>query len=61
MKRRYATDKRSGKSYFAEMFSWRDEQAPGLAHQMPEVMAVWEPMTPLLDGMELAAIEAVRV
>ena len=55
-----ATDKRSGKSYFVEMFSWRDEEAPGIAHQLPEVMAVWEPMTPLLDGLELAAIEPVR-
>jgi len=54
-----ATDKRSGKSYFVEMFSWRDGQAPNLAHQMPEVMAIWEPMTPLLEGMELAVIEPV--
>src|SRR5436190_13280536 len=54
-----ATDKRSGKSYFVEMFSWRDDQAAGIAHQTPEVMAVWEPMTPLLEGLELAAIEPV--
>ena len=52
-----ATDKRSGKSYFVEMFSWRDAQAPNIAHQTPEVMAVWEPMTPLLEGMELAILE----
>lgn len=52
-----ATDKRSGKKYFVEMFSWRDEQAPNIAHQLPEVMAIWEPMTPLLDGLELAVIE----
>ena len=54
-----ATDKRSGKSYFVEMFSWRDEQAPNVAHQLPEVMAIWEPMTPLLEGLELAVIEPV--
>jgi quinol monooxygenase YgiN len=52
-----ATDKRSGKQYFVEMFSWRDEQAPNIAHQLPEVMAIWEPMTPLLEGLELAVLE----
>ena len=52
-----ATDKRSGKKYFVEMFSWRDPQAPNIAHQLPEVMAIWEPMTPLLENLELAVIE----
>jgi hypothetical protein len=54
-----AADKRSGKQYFVEMFSWRDAQAPNVAHQMPEVIAIWEPMTPLLEGLELAALERV--
>lgn len=52
-----ATNKRSGEVFFVETFSWRDADAPELAHQMPEVMAVWEPMTPLLDNLELAVIE----
>lgn len=54
-----ATDKRSGEKFFIETFSWRDEAAPEAAHQMPEVMAVWEPMTPLLAGMQLAVVEEV--
>jgi hypothetical protein len=54
-----ATDKRSGEAYFIETFSWRDEDAPNLAHQMPEVMAVWEPMTPILEKLELAVVEQV--
>lgn len=54
-----ATDKRSGEQFFIEMFSWRDAEAPNLAHQMPEVMAVWEPMTPLLENLQLAVIEQV--
>jgi quinol monooxygenase YgiN len=54
-----AHDKRSGADYFIEIFSWRDEQAAGLAHQTPEVMAVWEPMGPIMEGMEIAAIEPV--
>ncbi len=54
-----ATNKRSGETFFVEMFSWRDDQAAGIAHQSPEVMAVWEPMTPMLESLELAVIEPV--
>ena len=54
-----AADKRSGEKFFIETFSWRDEDAPEAAHQMPEVMAVWEPMTPLLAGMQLAMVEQI--
>src|SRR6185295_9074869 len=52
-----ATDKRSGQVYFIEIFSWRDQKAPDIAHQTPEVMAVWETMGPVLEGLELAALE----
>jgi hypothetical protein len=55
-----ATNKRTGEKFFVETFSWRDDEAPHLAHQMPEVMAVWEPMTPILENLELAVIEQVR-
>src|SRR3954447_25025115 len=51
-----ATNKRTGQEYYIEIFSRRDEAASGLAHQTPEVMAVWEPMGPLLESMEIAAI-----
>jgi len=54
-----ATNKRSGETFFVELFSWRDDQAAGIAHQTPEVMAVWEPMTPILESLELAVIEPV--
>ncbi len=54
-----ATDKRTGEKYFIETFAWRDQDAPNLAHQMPEVMAVWEPMTPILEKLELAVVEQV--
>ena len=49
---------RTGEGFFIEMFSWRDEKAAGLAHQTPEVMAVWEPMTPLLESLEISALDA---
>jgi len=54
-----ATDKKSGRMYFVESFSWRDEEASNAAHATPEVMAVWDAMGPLLEGMELAIIELV--
>jgi hypothetical protein len=59
-----ATDKRSGKLYFIEVFSWTNAEAPGLAHQLPEVMKIWEPMGPMIEGgpsPELAFVEPVRV
>ena len=52
-----ATDKKSGRIYFVESFSWRDEEASNAAHGVPEVKAVWDAMGPLLEGMELAIIE----
>lgn len=54
-----ATDKESGRVSFVEIFSWRDEQASALAHQTPAVMAIWEPMGPLMESMELAIIVPV--
>ena len=54
-----ATDKRSGATYFVETFQWKDEEAPGIAHQTPEVMAIWEPMGPVMEELRLAQIEPI--
>lgn len=43
--------------YFMESFQWRDEKASDIAHQTPEVMAVWETMGPHLEGMTLTTLE----
>jgi hypothetical protein len=45
-----AHDKRSGNTYFIEIFAWRDENASSVAHQTPEVMAVWEPMGSIMES-----------
>jgi len=45
--------------YFIELFYWRDEKASDLAHQTPEVMAVWETMGPHMEGMTLTSLEPV--
>jgi hypothetical protein len=39
------------------MFEWVDERASDVAHELPEVMAVWETMGPLLAGMNLTRLE----
>jgi hypothetical protein len=46
-----------GGSVYVETFEWIDDKAAGIAHQTPEVMAVWEPMGPILEGMELIALK----
>jgi quinol monooxygenase YgiN len=57
-----ATDKRGhgGGSYFVELMQWRDEEASGLAHQTPEVMAVWEPMDAALEQLQITTLEPLE-
>ena len=45
------TDK-SGATFFTEIFAWRDAAAPARAHELPEVMAVWEPMGKLCESRD---------
>ncbi len=54
-----ATDKRTGRIFFVEIFSWRDAQASAVAHETSEVRAVWGPMEDVLEKMDLAIIEPV--
>ena len=42
---------------FVELFEWKDAKAPQTAHELPEVMAVWEPMGELVDDMEFLDLE----
>jgi hypothetical protein len=39
-----------GAPVFVEIFGWRNAEAPSLAHQHPEVMAIWEPMDTLTEA-----------
>jgi len=52
-----ARDKRTGRRYYVELFAWRDARASDRAHRMPEVLAVWGPMEPLLESLEIAVVE----
>lgn len=51
-----AEDKRSKAVVFVEIFDWKDGRASDVAHQTPEVMAIWEPMGPLLEKLEIRAL-----
>jgi hypothetical protein len=46
---------------WVEMFSWKDESSPQVAHQLPEVMKIWEPMTPLLEGMDILHLDEAQL
>jgi hypothetical protein len=45
--------------FLVERFQWRDGSAANLAHQTPEVMAVWETMGPHLEDMTLITLEPI--
>lgn len=46
---------------YVEIFEWRDAQAPGTAHELPEVMAVWEPMGRMCSDMSFPHFEPLEV
>jgi quinol monooxygenase YgiN len=50
---------KDGKVSFVEIFSWKDRTSSDVAHQTPAVMAVWEPMGAILEGMQINRIEPV--
>src|SRR3954470_4833232 len=51
---------KSGAVTFIEMFAWKDGRSAEIAHQTPEVMAVWEPMGTLAEEMHFIQVEPVR-
>ncbi len=44
---------------FIEIFRWKNGDAPGLAHQLPEVLAVWEPMGALCSTMDFPHFDPI--
>lgn len=53
------TDKRSGRAFIVELFEWMHSGASEIAHQTPDVMAVWETMGPMLADMSIALLQPV--
>jgi len=52
---------------FFEVLSWKDTEGPDMAHELPDVMAVWEPMGKLCEArngrppMEFPRVERIEV
>jgi hypothetical protein len=46
-------------AFLVEHFRWRDGAASDIAHQTPEVMAVWETMGAHLESMTLTTLEPI--
>lgn len=51
--------KPDGEAFLVEEFVWRDGAAADVAHQTPEVMAVWETMGPHLADMTLLTLDPI--
>jgi len=45
--------------YFIETFEWKTADAGEVAHQTPEIMAVWEPMTDHLADLTIIMLEPI--
>jgi hypothetical protein len=54
-----AFDVRKERTSYIEYFQWQNGNASDLAHQTPAVMAVWEPMGPVLEEMTICEVEPV--
>jgi quinol monooxygenase YgiN len=54
-----AFDIRKQRVSFIEQFEWKDGKSSDVAHQTPEVMAVWEPMGAVLEELTLCEVEPV--
>ena len=52
---------------FVELLHWQDAEGPNHAHELPEVMAVWEPMGQLCEtrgarpAMEFPRVERIEI
>src|SRR5215213_7485868 len=54
-----AYDIRKEREQFIEYFVWKDGQSSDVAHQTPEIMAVWEPMGPVLEDLTICEVEPI--
>src|SRR2546423_13769606 len=55
----------SGGTFFTEILTWKDSEMPNRAHELPAVMAIWEPMGMCCESrsgrpaMEFPLVEAL--
>jgi hypothetical protein len=48
-------------STFVEIFSWKNGQSAGRAHESLEIMAVWEPMGAICEDMDFPHFERLDI
>src|SRR5262249_15440202 len=48
----YEGMEKPGAPLFVEVLTWLDAEGPNRAHELPDVMAVWEPMGKLCESRE---------
>jgi hypothetical protein len=51
---------RTDRVVIMEWFEWKDGKSSDIAHQTAEVMAIWEPMGPIMEGLEIHQVEELR-
>jgi len=54
-----AHDVRKNRDQFIEQFVWKTGDSSDIAHQTPEVMAVWEPMESVLEDLMIFEAEPI--
>jgi hypothetical protein len=52
-----AYDIRKRRVQYIEYFVWKDGSGSDVAHQSPEIMAIWEPMGPVLEELTICEVE----
>lgn len=52
-------DEHGAERTFVEIFSWNSDKAPQLAHESPDVMAVWEPMGAICESMDFPSFVTI--
>jgi hypothetical protein len=63
----YQGTEKAGAPLFIELLTWKDEDGPNVAHEIPDVMAVWEPMGTLCEArdgrppMEFPHVERIQI
>lgn len=46
---------------YVEIMTWKSARSPQVAHETPEVMAVWEPMGALCEEMDFPPFERLEL
>lgn len=63
----YQGSEREGAPLFVELLTWKDAEGPNIAHEIPDVMSVWEPMGRLCEArdgkppMEFPHVERIQI